>query len=1234
MASDNFSWDVIIRLATQGAKGSADDLQRVGDAVDRLQKSGGLTEKQMESHTRAINRAGQASKTVAKDTTALQKAQEGLKSALSDQAFSRQTSELDKVAQAQARVARAVESRKSAEASLGNARGGGGEAQATKNLTAAIKEQTAAENALAAAREAQINQAVSLRYANYDLASSMLAVSAGITALGVGAVGAFASQERAFADVIRTTTDDVGQLESVFRDLSTAIPFSFNQLAEIGTLGNQLGVAGSDLEAFTRTIAEFSTVTGITAEQSALAFGKLGNLLGVSAQDYDRLASAIALVGRETAATEQQIISVAGEIAPAAAAAGFTADQVIGLSGALSSLKVPPERSRSTILQFFETLNNAVASGGDKLENFAAVVGVTASDLEGMVRAGQGEDILTRFIGNVSTADTVEITQALQNLGLAGLRTNPTIRALAGNMNLLTQSLADGKKGWTENTELQRQMDIILSTLSAKWQIFLNAATNVAATIGSAVAPAFADLIGYLTEALVGLQKFAESDFGQGFFRIVGGLSATVAAYAALRGAIALASAGLLGFAFISRQLSGAGIIAGLQGMASAFGLVTGSSTAAAGGLTAVRFALTRLLASTGVGVALVLVGSALTDLRGTTLAAIDAVQWLLDTFGSGFFTIGNFYGLFYGIVNVMKYLAGATGSATEIINFGFSKMAQAFSLLEPIFRKLDATIRMFVQRAVATVQQLYAGFVETFSAIYQALAPVFQAIMGIAAGFVQNFIDIFRPIIGVIDAFGAGFGEGLDAFGAGLNQQLESARDWAKTLPSLLDDMDSFTPAALDAGAATGDWAGNLDDLGGAADDASGKIRTLVDYANDLQSVFSRAFDLRFAGGSTLDAITSTFITIREASEESARNIAKMKAEIQGLQSDLSIQKYFLGIAIEYGDTKRAEAIQANIAKLQSELADKSADLSDEQDKNSKTLTGNTKAAIANRTQMEQLVKQYQDHLVALASSGLSQAELARRTAELREQFIQQAVQLGYSRTEVEKYAAAFDDMRIIIDRLPRNITLSVDANPAIQALREYEASINSARANAGRGIALGAISNPTNGAEVRRGGLEASLAAAIARIKELIAAGQVSGPEAIAANNRIQDLVNRLRSGNYWTGGYTGSGGKYEPAGVVHRGEYVIPKKDVNQRTGLPYADALGRLNKGIAGSRGYANGGYVQPTGGMGAGQIASLGPMAMQQFGQLFDAHMRVYLDGRTLSQNASQQFAHSTAQGAM
>jgi len=50
--------------------------------------------------------------------------------------------------------------------------------------------------------------------------------------------------------------------------------------------------------------------------------------------------------------------------------------------------------------------------------------------------------------------------------------------------------------------------------------------------------------------------------------------------------------------------------------------------------------------------------------------------------------------------------------------------------------------------------------------------------------------------------------------------------------------------------------------------------------------------------------------------------------------------------------------------------------------------------------------------------------------------------------------------------------------------------------------------------------------------------------------------------------SGGFTGPGGKYEPAGIVHRGEYVL-NQDATKRIGVGVLD---RMN------RGYANGGLV--------------------------------------------------------
>ncbi|QHB18281.1 phage tail tape measure protein [Mannheimia pernigra] len=60
-------------------------------------------------------------------------------------------------------------------------------------------------------------------------------------------------------------------------------------------------------------------------------------------------------------------------------------------------------------------------------------------------------------------------------------------------------------------------------------------------------------------------------------------------------------------------------------------------------------------------------------------------------------------------------------------------------------------------------------------------------------------------------------------------------------------------------------------------------------------------------------------------------------------------------------------------------------------------------------------------------------------------------------------------------------------------------------------------------------------------------------------------------LVGGSFAIGGYTGDGGKYTPAGIVHKGEYVITK-EATSRLGLDY---LNYLNYG---KRGFASGGGV--------------------------------------------------------
>jgi hypothetical protein len=95
-----------------------------------------------------------------------------------------------------------------------------------------------------------------------------------------------------------------------------------------------------------------------------------------------------------------------------------------------------------------------------------------------------------------------------------------------------------------------------------------------------------------------------------------------------------------------------------------------------------------------------------------------------------------------------------------------------------------------------------------------------------------------------------------------------------------------------------------------------------------------------------------------------------------------------------------------------------------------------------------------------------------------------------------------------------------------------------------------------------------------------------------AIEAQGAIRSTIAKVQAGvsiatigaqaikGFAEGGYTGSGGKYEPAGVVHKGEYVLPQ-EVVRALGVGRLDALRSMFTDAAPGRGrYATGGLVTP------------------------------------------------------
>ena len=310
-----------------------------------------------------------------------------------------------------------------------------------------------------------------LRYQLYDVAGLFGVAGAAATALSVAFINVGVQWEKNFANVVRTsqvTGAGIEALKNDFLDLQSAIPITSAQLAEIGTLGAQMGVAASNLANFTEVTARFSAVSGLSVDEAATALSRLDELLPDVAGNYERLSSAILKTGVNAVATEQQIVRGVSQIASMGQIAGLTTPEVVALASAMSSVGFSPELQRSIITSSFSRILTATTQVTAQTEKFGAVLGVTGEAFQAAWRddaLGTYRNLLQEIAGR---SDAVSV---LQGLGLASQRLTPNLLKLGQNVNVLDEALGDTTQGWQEQLELSRQYGIIADTVAARVQV-------------------------------------------------------------------------------------------------------------------------------------------------------------------------------------------------------------------------------------------------------------------------------------------------------------------------------------------------------------------------------------------------------------------------------------------------------------------------------------------------------------------------------------------------------------------------------------------------------------------------------------------------------------------------------------------------------------------------------------------------------------------------------------------
>lgn len=422
-----------------------------------------------------------------------------------------------------------------------------------------------------------------------------------VAAVGLGAMAKAAIDwESQWAGVEKTvdgTTSQMADLEAELRGLATTMPATHQEIAGVAEAAGQLGVAREDISGFTETMVQLGESTTLTAEDAATAIAQMTNVMGTAPADVDNLASSLVAVGNAGASTERQIIEMAQGISGAAAVVGLAESDVLGIANAVASAGIEVEAGGSSISRVLTDMAKATAQGGDDLEAFAQVAGVSAEEFARSFEQRPAE-ALTSFIAGLGqmSASGQDVFTVLDQLGLSDVRVSRALLSMAADSEKFAGSLDLAGEAWDENTALTEEYGKRAETTASQAAVAWNEIKDAGISAGNELLPVIADIANVVGDAasafgklpapvqssLTGLLAITAVLGGGVWFtsKVIGGITSTNAALAELattspRAARGLADVGKAGLAIAA--LEGTALI--LKGITDQFKTPIDTST-------------------------------------------------------------------------------------------------------------------------------------------------------------------------------------------------------------------------------------------------------------------------------------------------------------------------------------------------------------------------------------------------------------------------------------------------------------------------------------------------------------------------------------------------------------------------------------------------------------------------------------------------------------------------------
>lgn len=304
------------------------------------------------------------------------------------------------------------------------------------------------------------------------------AVSASLAGAAGYAIKTGIDFESAFAGVKKTVNasdEELSQFRQEIRDMAKEVPQSASSIAEVAEAAGQLGIKNENLMSFTRVMSDLGVATNMSATEAATSLARLANITQMPQENFGRLGSTIVALGNNLATTESEITEMGLRLAGAGKQVGMSEAKILGLSAAISSVGIEADAGGSAVSTVMTKMQLAVENGGDSLQQFADVAGMSAEQFQQAFKEDASQ-ALVAFITGLGTMDArgKSAIATLSDMEITEIRQRDALLRLSGAGDLLSESLGIATQAWDENNALTKEAGQRYETLESRLQILKN----------------------------------------------------------------------------------------------------------------------------------------------------------------------------------------------------------------------------------------------------------------------------------------------------------------------------------------------------------------------------------------------------------------------------------------------------------------------------------------------------------------------------------------------------------------------------------------------------------------------------------------------------------------------------------------------------------------------------------------------------------------------------------------